>query len=67
MRLFIEYHKLRLIGILFKKSLSNIFPLFYILIDVSLLLPVTASEPEPSPNNILFLPHLTPGIIHTDL
>ena len=54
MRLFIEYHKLRLIVILFKKSLSNIFPLFYNLIDVSLLWLVTAS---PGPN-ILFLQHL---------
>ena len=56
MRLFIEYHKLRLIVILFKKSLSNIFPLFYNLIDVSLLSLVTAS-PGPCPN-ILFLQHL---------
>ena len=48
MRLFIEYHKLRLIVILFKKSLSNIFPLFYNLIDVSLLLLVSASaQAEP--------------------
>ena len=56
MRLFIEYHKLRLIVILFKKSLSNIFPLFYNLIDVSFVAGDCITWGVPY--NILFLQHL---------